>query len=52
MLSVKFRGLIPELCLKLLVLSLEGGDGIFGVGVKFVEIRKNINGEGKFLVDD
>ena len=49
---MKVIGLIGGLCWELQGLSYGEGARIFGVGVKFVEIRKNINGEGKFLVDD
>ncbi len=41
-----------ELHSKLLNLSLGEGSGIPGVEVKFVDIRRNIRGEGGFLDDD
>ena len=45
-LDVKFFGLIEEVYLKLVGLSMEEGFGIFGVEVKFVDIGRNISGEG------
>ncbi len=47
--DVKSRGLTPEVHLKLLGLSMGEGSGIPGVEVKFVDIRRNIGGEGGFL---
>ena len=47
---MKSRGSTPELHLKLIFLSSEEEGGIPGVEVKFVDIRKNIGGEGGFLV--
>jgi hypothetical protein len=47
---VKSRGSTPELHLKLVFLSSGEEGGIPGVEVKFVDIRKNIGGEGGFLV--
>ncbi len=49
---MKYFGLTEETRWKLYCLSLGGGAGIFGVGVKFVEIRKNIGGEGELLAID
>ena len=47
---VKSRGSTPELPLKLQDLSAEEADGISGVAVKCVDIRKNTSGEGGLLV--
>jgi hypothetical protein len=47
---VKFWGLTSELPTILLVLSAEEEDGIPGVAVKCVDIRKNTGGEGGLLV--
>ncbi len=46
---MKVWGLILEGYLKLRDLSMGEGSGIFGVEVKFVDIRRNIGGEGDFL---
>ncbi len=46
---MKVHGLIVEVYLKLLGLSIGGECGIFGVEVKFVEIGRNIGGEGDTL---
>ncbi len=35
--------------MKLYGLSMAEGDGIPGVEVKFIDIRRNISGEGGFL---
>jgi hypothetical protein len=47
--GVKARGSTPELHLKLPDLSQGEGSGIPGVEVKFVDIRRNICGEGGYL---
>tara|TARA_B100000683_G_scaffold1746_1_gene1896 strand:- start:164 stop:340 length:177 start_codon:yes stop_codon:yes gene_type:complete len=47
--DVKARGSTPELHLKLVNLSMREESGIPGVEVKFVDIRRNISGEGDFL---
>ena len=47
--DVKVYGLIVEGYLKLFGLSLGEGSGIFGVEVKFVDIGRNISGEGGYL---
>ncbi len=47
---VKSRSLTPELPSILLILSSEEVSGIPSVEVKFVDIRKNISGEGDSLV--
>ncbi len=46
---MKVWGSIPEVHLILFGLSMGEGSGIFGVEVKFVDIRRNIGGEGDFL---
>ena len=46
---MKFRSSTSELYLILFVLSVVEGDGIFGVEVKFVDIGRNIRGEGDLL---
>ena len=46
---VKARGSTSELHEKLSGLSRLGESGIPGVVVKYVDIRKNTNGEGSFL---
>ncbi len=46
---MKCHGLTVELQLKLLDLSVVGDDGIPGVAVKCVDIRKNTGGEGGSL---
>ncbi len=46
---MKFRGLTPEVHLKLYFLSAGEGSGIPSVAVKCVEIRRNTSGEGGFL---
>ena len=46
---VKAQGSTLELHSKLAVLSTGEGSGIPGVEVKFVDIRRNIRGEGGFL---
>ena len=46
---VKSRSLTPELPSILLILSSEEVSGIPSVEVKFVDIGKNIGGEGDFL---
>ena len=48
--GVKSRGSTAELRSKLASLSAEGGGGIPGVEVKFVDIGKNTGGEGDRLV--
>ena len=48
---MKYRGLTPELHLKLLFLSEVEVSGIPGVAVKCVDIRKNTGGEGGLLDD-
>ena len=45
-LDVKVWGLILEVYLKLFGLSIGEVGGIFGVEVKFVDIERNIGGEG------
>ena len=47
--DVKARSSTPELHLKLEDLSMREESGIPGVEVKFVDIRRNISGEGGFL---
>ena len=47
--GVKARGLTSELLSKLLVLSEVGDDGIPSVEVKFLDIRRNTDGEGSHL---
>ncbi len=47
--DVKARGSTPEVHLKRQDLSMGEGSGIPGVEVKFVDIRRNICGEGDFL---
>ena len=47
---MKSQGSTLELPLKLLVLSSREVSGIPSVEVKFVDIRKNISGEGGSLV--
>ena len=47
---VKFSGLTWGLPLILLILSTEEVDGILGVAVKCVDIKKNTDGEGSSLV--
>ena len=47
---VKSCSLTAELPLILEVLSAAEGDGIPGVAVKCVDIRKNTDGEGSLLV--
>ena len=49
---MKARGLTSEVHRKLRDLSLGEGGGIPGVEVKFVDIRRNIGGEGDHLDDD
>ncbi len=46
---VKSRGLTPELPFILQVLSAGEGDGIPGVAVECVDIRRNTGGEGGLL---
>jgi hypothetical protein len=46
---VKAQGSTLEVHLKLVGLSSGEGSGIPGVEVKFVDIRRNIGGEGGFL---
>ena len=48
---MKCHGLTVELQLKLQDLSVVGDDGIPGVAVKCVDIRKNTGGEGCHLGD-
>tara|TARA_B100001027_G_scaffold90856_1_gene62392 strand:+ start:711 stop:860 length:150 start_codon:yes stop_codon:yes gene_type:complete len=43
---VKSRGSTPELLFELSIWRRSGAGGIPGVEVKFVEIRRNIGGEG------
>ena len=40
-----------KLLLKLLVLSIRGVDGILGVAVECVDIKKNTRGEGGLLAE-
>ena len=47
--DVKAQGSTLELHLKLVNLSMREESGIPGVEVKFVDIRRNINGEGNLL---
>ena len=47
--DVKAQGSTLELHLKLANLSMREESGIPGVEVKFVDIRRNISGEGDFL---
>ena len=47
---MKFRGSTSELHLKLLVLRVDGENGIPRVAVKCVDMWKNTGGEGGFLV--
>ena len=49
---MKARGPTPEVLWKLLSLNLGGASGIPSVEVKFVDIRRNISGEGDLLDDD
>jgi hypothetical protein len=49
---VKSQGSTLEVHLKLDDLSIEEGGGIPSVEVKFVDIGKNISGEGDHLVDN
>ena len=49
--DVKCRGLTPELHLKLFFLRVGEVSGIPGVEVKFVDIGRNICGEGDLLDD-
>jgi hypothetical protein len=49
---VKARGLTPEVHSKLPRLSPGEDGGIPGVEVKFVDIRRNICGEGGYLDGD
>ena len=46
---MKFQSLTLNLLLKLLVLNIRGDDGIPGVAVECVDIRKNTGGEGGHL---
>ncbi len=46
---VKALGLTQELQSKLQTLNAREGDGIPGVEVKFVDIRRNTGGEGGYL---
>ncbi len=46
---MKVLGLIEEVRPKLADLSTGEGGGIFGVEVKFVDIGRNISGEGGHL---
>ncbi len=46
---MKSYGLTIELHLKLLVLSMGEVGGILGVGVKYVEIKRNTHCEGDLL---
>ncbi len=48
---MKALGLTQEVHLKLLDLSIREGSGIPGVVVKYVDIRRNIGGEGGFLAE-
>ncbi len=48
---MKVLGLTEEVCLKLLSLSLGEDGGIPQVEVKFVDMRRNIGGEGGHLDD-
>ena len=47
---VKYSSLTRELPSILLILSVEEVDGILGVAVKCVDIKKNTDGEGSQLV--
>ena len=47
---MKAIDLLDELPFKLIDLRLEEGNGISSVRVKSVDIAKNTNGEGNFLV--
>ncbi len=47
---MKVLGLTQEVYLILYILSMGEESGIFSVEVKFVDIRKNIGGEGGSLV--
>ena len=46
---VKAWGSTPEMPTKLAYLWKFGGIGILGGGVKSVDIKKNTNGEGRYL---
>ena len=46
---MKAQGLTLEWLLKLRFLSVGEGSGIPGVVVKYVDIRRNIGGEGGYL---
>ncbi len=46
---MKAWGSTPEVHLKLFDLSMGEGSGIPGVVVKYVDIRRNIGGEGGYL---
>ncbi len=48
---MKVHGLIVEVHLRLLGLSIRGESGIPGVEVKFVDIGRNTGGEGDFLAE-
>ena len=48
-LNVKSHGSTVEVHLKPFILSTVEGDGIPGVGVKSVDIRRNTSGEGDLL---
>ena len=48
-LGVKSLGLTQELHLILPGLNMREGDGIFGVGVKSVDIKRNVRGESDHL---
>ncbi len=50
--DVKARSLTPEVRRKLHHLSLGEDNGIPGVEVKFVDIRRNTGGEGGYLDED
>ena len=47
---VKFFGLTGEMWLKLAHLRVEERSGILGVAVKCVDLERNTDGEGSFLV--
>ena len=49
--DVKFTGSTRELRLKLFFLRVGEVDGIPGVAVKCVDIRRNTGGEGELLDD-
>ena len=47
---VKFSGLTGGMQWKLAYLRMEEGSGILGVAVKCVDLERNTDGEGSFLV--